>query len=77
MFFLQVKHKGPAAIRMFVNWFYWCINLGALISLGGLAYIQQEISFFWGYVAPGISLVIAMVIFVIGNLTTHLIDDLM
>ena len=55
---------------MFVNWFYWCINLGALISLGGLSYVQQEISFFWGYVAPNISLVIALVTFVIGiNIT--------
>ena len=54
-------------MRVFFNWFYWCINIGALVALGVLAYIQQQHSFFWGLVAPNICLVVALVIFTVGK----------
>ena len=54
-------------MRVFFNWYYWCVNAGALIALGALAYIQQEVSFFWGYVAPGISLSCALIVFITGK----------
>lgn len=45
---------GPAMMRSFFSWFYWCVNIGALTALGGVVYIQVEIStngFFLGYVS--------------------------
>ena len=54
-------------MRAFFNWYYWCVNAGALIALGVLAYVQQEISFFWGYVAPAIALCVALLVFTTGN----------
>lgn len=64
---LQIKHEGFGTMRVFFNWYYWCVNAGALIALGGLAYVQQEVSFFWGYVAPCIALCVALIVFVSGN----------
>ena len=61
-----MKHGGVTMMRGFFNWYYWCVNAGALIALGVLAYVQQEVSFFWGYVTPTISLVLALLVFASG-----------
>mmetsp|Transcript_53490 Transcript_53490/g.93341 ORF Transcript_53490/g.93341 Transcript_53490/m.93341 type:complete len:657 (-) Transcript_53490:348-2318(-) len=61
----------------FFNWFYWSINLGALISYTLVAYICQygagpdlggeEWGFFVGYTIPSIMMTIAIVIFIAGT----------
>lgn len=61
----QLQEQGEGAVKSFFNWFYWFINVGSLIAYTGVAYVQQEISFFWGFVVPLVSMVIAVIFFIV------------
>lgn len=65
----QVMSDGPIVMRSFFNWFYWCVNIGALTALGGIVYIQvdpmtpEHTGFYLGYLIPCCCLGVALICF--------------
>ncbi|MCO5567406.1 hypothetical protein L7F22_021096 [Adiantum nelumboides] len=54
-------------ISSFFNWFYFSINIGALISSSVLVYIQDNFSWAWGFGIPAAAMGIAVCSFVFGS----------
>lgn len=66
----QLKTADPQKTRSFFSWFYWCINLGSLVGVGIITYIEQDSpgvcvnGFFCGYLIASVCLVLAMILFI-------------
>lgn len=48
----QVRHTGADGLKIYLNWLYWCVNIGALIAILGITYVQQDKGFLEGYAIP-------------------------
>jgi peptide/histidine transporter 3/4 len=72
LYFKKVISMGQTMLFKYFNWLYWCTNLGSLFSFAVLAYIQQNISFFIGFMIPFVSLVLSFLVFVAGSTLFHL-----
>lgn len=51
----------------FFNWFYFAINLGSLLAVTVIVYIQDNISWAIGFGVPACAMVIAILLFVAGS----------
>ncbi|KAL0919683.1 hypothetical protein M5K25_011796 [Dendrobium thyrsiflorum] len=51
----------------FFNWFYFSINIGALVASSALVYIQTHVGWGWGFGIPAVAMAIAVVSFFIGT----------
>ncbi|XP_045171145.2 solute carrier family 15 member 4-like [Mercenaria mercenaria] len=68
----QLRGEGSESSVVFFNWYYWSINVGTLIALGGIAYLQQGVQtdgFFYGYLIAMCCLGAGMLIFLSGKCT--------
>ncbi|KAK9822864.1 hypothetical protein WJX81_005939 [Elliptochloris bilobata] len=56
----------------FFNWFYLAINLGSLLAVTVVVYVQDSISWAIGFAIPAVAMAVAIVVFVSGSsLYTH------
>lgn len=51
----------------FFNWFYFSINIGALIASSVLVWIQTNVGWGWGFGIPAVVMAVAVVSFFIGT----------
>lgn len=63
----QVEDLGDTAVQSFFNWFYWFINAGAIVAYSGVAYVQQEVGFDYGFLIPLLSMLLALSVFIISK----------
>ncbi|KAK3589154.1 hypothetical protein CHS0354_017122 [Potamilus streckersoni] len=63
----QVRGESSDSSTAFFHWFYWSINVGTLVALTAITYVQQQGDFFSAYLAASICLTVAMLIFFCGK----------
>jgi solute carrier family 15 (peptide/histidine transporter), member 3/4 len=51
----------------FFNWFYFSINIGALIASSVLVWVQTNVGWGWGFGIPAVVMAISIVSFFIGT----------
>ncbi|KAK8935127.1 Peptide transporter PTR1 [Platanthera zijinensis] len=51
----------------FFNWFYFSINIGALIAASALVYIQTHVGWSWGFGIPAVAMAVAVISFFVGT----------
>lgn len=51
----------------FFNWFYFSINIGALVAASCLVSIQTNVGWGWGFGIPAVAMAIAVVSFFLGS----------
>lgn len=61
--------KESRAKSSFFNWWYFTFNVGVLVSIFGVSYIQENLSWGLGFGIPCIAMVVALVIFLLGTTT--------
>lgn len=59
---VEKKHKSS-----FFNWFYFSINIGALLAASVLVWIQDNVGWGWGFGIPALAMAIAVVSFFSGT----------
>ena len=63
----QVKDRGPEGVQKFFNWFFLFILIGAILAFTVVSYVQQVVSFFYGYLISASAMTLATVLLVIGR----------
>ncbi|XP_027047554.1 solute carrier family 15 member 4-like [Pocillopora damicornis] len=63
----QIENEGPIIVQRFFDWFYWFIQLGSFLAYTAVVSVQQEVSFFYGYVITALSMFLAVILFVSGR----------
>eukprot|EP00889_Picochlorum_renovo_P001107 jgi/Picre1/28137/NNA_003543.t1 len=53
--------------KSFFNWFYFSINVGSLLAVTGIVWIQENVSWAIGFVIPAIAMAVAVVTFIAGS----------
>lgn len=63
----QIENEGTIIVQRFFDWFYWFIQLGSFLAYTAVVSVQQEVSFFYGYVITASSIFLAIILFITGR----------
>lgn len=63
----QIENEGTIIVQRFFDWFYWFIQLGSFLAYTAVVLVQQEVSFFYGYVITASSIFLAIILFITGR----------
>ncbi|CAM8973317.1 unnamed protein product [Rhodiola kirilowii] len=61
----DVKEKKKKS--SFFNWFYFSINVGAMIASSVLVWVQMNVGWDWGFGVPAVAMAIAVIFFFSGS----------
>ncbi|RDX94730.1 Protein NRT1/ PTR FAMILY 8.1 [Mucuna pruriens] len=65
--FDEADEKERIRKSSFFNWFYFSINVGALVASSVLVWIQMNVGWGWGFGVPAVAMVIAIIFFFGGS----------
>ena len=65
--FDETDEKERKRKSSFFNWFYFSINIGALVASSVLVWIQMNVGWEWGFGVPAVAMVIAIILFFGGS----------
>ncbi|KAL2336988.1 hypothetical protein Fmac_011434 [Flemingia macrophylla] len=65
--FDEADEKEKIRKSSFFNWFYFSINIGALIASSVLVWVQMNVGWGWGFGVPAVAMVIAIIFFFSGS----------
>jgi len=65
--FDDTDEKEKESKSSFFNWFYFVINVGAMIASSVLVWIQMNVGWGWGLGVPTVAMAIAVVFFFAGS----------
>ena len=66
----QFDEADPADRRektSFFNWFYFSINLGSLLAVTVIVWIQENVSWALGFAVPAVCMALAVIVFIAGS----------
>ncbi|KAF6022250.1 SLC15A4 [Bugula neritina] len=62
----QARSGGIKSTHRFFTGYYWSLNLGAILALVAVAYIE-DFNFFYGFIVAGSSLLLSFLLFLLGT----------
>ncbi|CAA7406405.1 unnamed protein product [Spirodela intermedia] len=65
--FDETDEKEKKRKSSFFNWFYFSINLGALVASSVLVWIQMNVGWGWGFGIPAVTMAVAVIFFFSGT----------
>ncbi|XP_068668533.1 LOW QUALITY PROTEIN: protein NRT1/ PTR FAMILY 8.1-like [Aristolochia californica] len=65
--FDDADEKEKKTKSSYFNWFYFSINIGALIASSVLVWIQMNVGWGWGFGIPAVAMAIALIFFLSGT----------